>query len=54
MSVSTGGQEITGELVYIPSHTGASVGDVFSAGVNLGGTDVEGKIVITEGMAFPG
>ena len=54
MSVSTGGQEITGELVYIPSHAGASVADVFSAGVNLGGTDVEGKIVITEGMAFPG
>ncbi|MDB5074474.1 MAG: protease-associated domain protein [Chloroflexi bacterium] len=54
MSVSTGGREISGELVYLPSATGSSVSDVFSTGVDLAGVDVRGKIVITEGMALPG
>ncbi|MCM8749340.1 M28 family peptidase [Thermomicrobiaceae bacterium CFH 74404] len=54
MSVSTGGEEITGELVYVPGAGGTQAGDVFSAGVDLGGRDVRGKIVLTEGMASPG
>lgn len=54
MGVSTGGREISGELVYVPSGAGSSSEDVFSVGVDLGGYDVAGKIVITEGMASPG
>src|SRR5690606_5397518 len=54
MSVSTDGEEIVGELVYVPSGAGANSGDVFSTGVDLGGQDVAGKIVLTEGMASPG
>ena len=54
MSVSTGGEEVTGELVYVPGAGGTQAGDVFSAGVDLGGRDVRGKIVLTEGMASPG
>lgn len=55
MSVSTGGEEITGELVYVSSKEAASgAGDVFSTGVDIGGVDVAGKIVLTEGMASPG
>lgn len=55
MSVSTGGEEITGELVYVSSSAAASgAGDVFSVGVDIGGVDVSGKIVLTEGMASPG
>ncbi len=55
MSVSTGGEEISGELVYVSSSDAASgAGDVFSIGVNIGGVDVAGKIVLTEGMASPG
>jgi hypothetical protein len=54
MSVSPDGQEITAELVYMPSHRGETTGDVFSTGVDLAETDVRGKIVLTEGMASPG
>ncbi|HET9016732.1 MAG TPA: M28 family metallopeptidase [Thermomicrobiaceae bacterium] len=54
MSVSTDGEEVAGPLVYVPSETGSGAGDVFSAGVELGGNDVAGKIVVTEGMASPG
>jgi hypothetical protein len=53
MAVSTGGQEISGELVYVPSTLGTSIGNFFASGVQLAGIDVRGKIVITEGMAFP-
>ena len=54
MSVSTGGEELTSELIYIPGAGGMQTGDVFSAGVDLGQWDVRGKIVLTEGMASPG
>ncbi len=54
MSVSTDGEEITGELIYVPGTGGTQSGDVFSAGVDLGGRDVRGKVVLTEGMASPG
>ena len=54
MSVSTGGQDVTGELVYVRGTGGESAYDVFSAGVEFGGTRVAGKIVLTEGMASPG
>jgi N-acetylated-alpha-linked acidic dipeptidase len=55
MSVSTGGQEISGELVYVPGSGGRARGiDIFSSGVNAAEVDVKGKIVISEGMAAPG
>ena len=56
MSVSTDGEEIEGELIYIPgpSGQGYKAGDIFSAGVNLQERSIAGKIVITEGMAAPG
>lgn len=54
MSVSTEGAEIEGELVYIASASGTGAGSVVSASVDLGEIDVAGKIVITEGMPFPG
>lgn len=54
MSVSTGGNEVSGELVYVRGARGESAGDVFSTGVEFGGTRVAGKIVVTEGMASPG
>ncbi len=54
MSVSTDGHEITGELVYVPGGGGTNAGDVISASVDLGDVDVAGKIVVTEGMPFPG
>jgi len=56
MSLSTDGQEIEGELIYIPGTAGQGykAGDIFSAGVNLQERSIEGKIVITEGMAAPG
>lgn len=55
MAASTGGEEVEGELVYVPvSAKARDAGDVFSAGVDFGGVDVRGKIVLTEGMASPG
>jgi len=55
MSVSTGGEEIEGELIYIPADSARqAAGDVISASIDLGDVDVRGKIVITEGMPFPG
>lgn len=55
MSVSTGDAELTGELVYISSaESAAATDEVFSQGVQLGGKDVAGKIVLTEGFASPG
>jgi N-acetylated-alpha-linked acidic dipeptidase len=54
MSVSTGGQEVPGELVYVHGGGGESAGDVFSTGVEFGGARVAGKIVVTEGLASPG
>jgi len=54
MSISTGGQEIAGDLLYMPSVAGQNTGDVFSAGVDLSHVDVRGKVIISEGMASPG
>lgn len=54
MSVSTGGEEVSGELVYMPSEAGEKTGDVFSQGVDLAQANVRGKVVLTEGLASPG
>ncbi len=52
MSISTDGEEITGELVYVPS-SGERGGDLFGGNVNFDRGIVAGKIVISEGMPSP-
>ncbi|HKG26977.1 MAG TPA: M28 family metallopeptidase, partial [Thermomicrobiales bacterium] len=54
MSVSTGGRELTGELVYVPPKIREDVADDWSYGLDFTGLDVVGKIVIADGMAAPG
>jgi hypothetical protein len=54
MSASTDGEEVEAEMVYVPSETGKSTADIFSAGVQLDRETARGKIVLTEGMALPG
>ena len=54
MSRSTDGAEIEAELVYLPATAGADLEDIISGVIDLGERDVSGKIVITEGMPFPG
>ncbi|GIW03990.1 MAG: hypothetical protein KatS3mg059_0610 [Thermomicrobiales bacterium] len=54
MSVSTGGQEITGDLVYVPPRVREDVADDWSYGLDFTGLDVHGKIVIADGMPAPG
>lgn len=52
MSVSTDGEELSGELVYIPSSGQRGMG-MFTSGTRFDPSIVEGKIVLTEGMAGP-
>jgi N-acetylated-alpha-linked acidic dipeptidase len=54
MSVSTDGQEIAAELVYVPRRVREDVADDWSYGLDVAGLDVAGKIVIADGMAAPG
>ncbi|MGH2558971.1 MAG: M28 family peptidase [Thermomicrobiales bacterium] len=54
MSVSTNGQEITGELIYAPPKEREDVADDWSYGLDFTGLDVAGKVVIADGMAAPG
>jgi N-acetylated-alpha-linked acidic dipeptidase len=54
MSASTDGREISGPLVYAPASAKPDLADIVSGSVDLGDVDVAGKIVITEGMPFPG
>ncbi|MCC6792538.1 MAG: M28 family peptidase [Thermomicrobiales bacterium] len=52
MSVSTGGEEREGELVYLPTGYAKDVTDIFSVG-EIGDLDFTGKVVITEGLPMP-
>ena len=54
MSVSTGGEEIAAELVYVPPRVREDVADDWSYGLDFSELDVAGKIVIADGMAAPG
>ena len=54
MSVSTDGQEITGDLVYVPAKVREDVADDWSYGLDFTGLDVTGKIVVADGMTAPG
>lgn len=51
-SPSTGGQEITGELVYVPGAQASGITELFSAGRAPQDQDLRGKIVITEGLGI--
>lgn len=54
MSVSTGGNAVEAELLYVPGQSGQRVGDIFAVGVEIDQNAAAGKIVLTEGMALPG
>jgi peptidase M28-like protein len=52
-SPSTGGREVTGELVYIPGHQAGGITDLFSdRRAATGAEDLRGKIVLTEGLGM--
>ena len=54
MSVSTDGEEWSGELVYVPpAEPAESLMDDWSVGIDFRGVDVRGKVVIVDGMAAP-
>ena len=52
MSVSTGGEEREGDLVYVPTGYARDVTSIFSAG-EIADVDLAGKVAITEGMPMP-
>ncbi len=52
MSVSTDGQELEGELVYLPTSYARDMNDIFMSG-SVGDIDIRGKVVVTEGMVTP-
>lgn len=54
MGTSTDGQEISGELVYVPPRIRDNVADDWSYGLDFSGLDVAGKVIIADGMAAPG
>lgn len=54
MGVSTDGQEISGDLVYVPPRIRDDVADDWSYGLDFTGIDAAGKIIIADGMAAPG
>jgi N-acetylated-alpha-linked acidic dipeptidase len=54
MGVSTDGEEVTGELVYVPPRVREDVADDWSYGLDFSDIDAAGKIVIADGMAAPG
>ena len=52
-SPSTNGEEITGELVYVPGRQAQAIGDLFSgAPTVVGRQDLRGKVVMTEGLGI--
>jgi Zn-dependent M28 family amino/carboxypeptidase len=53
MSVSTGGQEVEGDLVYVSTGQAKGMTTLFQS-VDLGDIDLTGKVIITEGLPMPG
>lgn len=52
-SPTTGGQEVIGEIVYIPGHQAGGITDLFGERRAAAGTqDLRGKIVLTEGLGM--
>jgi hypothetical protein len=54
MSKNTDGVEFEADLVYVPPRIPENTTDDWSFGLDFTGLDVEGKIVIADGMAAPG
>ncbi len=54
MSKNTDGVELEAELVYVPPRIPENTTDDWSFGLDFTGLDVEGKIVIADGMSAPG
>jgi hypothetical protein len=52
MSVSTGGEEREGELVYVPTGYARHVTSIFDV-IEIPDVDLSGKVAITEGMPMP-
>ncbi len=57
-ALSTNGEEIAGELCYVPSKYAGGTGELFdtpaAASAELASDPVAGKIVLTEGYSMPG
>ena len=53
-SVSTDGQWVSGEMVYIPTGQATGIGDIFGGAIEGDAADLDGKIVLTEGFPMPG
>ena len=53
MSISTNGEEVEGELLYVESTYASGAMSLFQA-FDFGDADFTGKIVMTEGMPMPG
>lgn len=52
-SPSTGGKEVTGELIYIPGHQAGGINELFGERRAATGTeDLHGKIVLSDGMGM--
>lgn len=53
-SVSTEGEWVEGELVYVATGQASGIGDIFGGKIEGAGGDLEGKVVLTEGFPMPG
>ena len=51
-SPSTGGQEVTAELVYVPGAQATGIGDLLGGSRPIEAGDLRGKIVMTEGLGI--
>jgi N-acetylated-alpha-linked acidic dipeptidase len=53
-SVSTGDSSVTGEIVFFSTGYAKGINDIFGSKIDDHITDLEGKIVLTEGYPMPG
>jgi N-acetylated-alpha-linked acidic dipeptidase len=53
-SVSTGDKSVTGEIVFVSTGYAKGINDIFGSKIDDNITDLEGKIVLTEGYPMPG
>lgn len=53
-SLSTGGEWIEGEMIFVPTGYATGIADIFGGKIQRGTDDLEGKVVLTEGFPMPG
>ncbi len=54
MSVSTGGEVVTGPAAHLPSRYARGADDLFASGLSeISGGEVAGRVVVTEGLPMP-